>query len=317
MTGRGVRQRHIPVLLEEVLKGLGIREGGVYLDATVGEGGHSLEILRRSARAQVIGIDQDPEALASAEAALGEFGQRVRLCRRNFRYMGEVVQEMGVPAVDGILLDLGVSSLQLDLSERGFSFSQDGPLDMRMDPDGALTAGMIVNSYSEEDLARIISTYGEERLSRRIAQAIAQERSKNPITTTAGLAVIVSRVPGMSRVKSIHPATRTFQALRIEVNDELNALREALVSGIGLLVPGGRMAVISFHSLEDRIVKRTFRRMADPCECPPDFPMCVCGALPMGSVRTRRPIIPGESERRDNPRSRSARLRIFERAPRA
>ena len=307
--------RHVPVLLEEVLDGLRIRQAGVYLDGTIGEAGHSLEILRRAARTQVIGLDRDPEALASAEGVLRDFRGRVHLYRRNFREMAELLEEMKISRIDGVLLDLGVSSLQLGRGERGFSFSQDGPLDMRMDPDSGQTAADIVNTYQEKDLTKVIYRYGEDRLAGRIAKSIVRERSKEPIRTTARLAEIVAAVPGMGRVRNIHPATRTFQALRIEVNDELSAVEEALPMGVNLLVPGGRMVVISFHSLEDRLIKRAFRLMENPCQCPSELPMCVCDAVSMGKVITRRPITPGMEEREANPRSRSAKLRIFARGP--
>ncbi len=313
MTGHGIRQCHVPVLLKEVLEGLQVRQAGLYLDGTVGEGGHALEILRGHPETRVIGLDRDPQALASAGRRLEGFGDRVVLLRRDFRDMGAVAGELGIDGLDGILLDLGVSSLQLDTGERGFSFSFDGPLDMRMDPQASLTAEEVVNTFSEADLKRIISRYGEDRLAGRIARAIVRGRMKEPIKTTGRLARIVSEVPGMGRVRNIHPATRTFQALRIEVNDELGAVQEALPAGVDLLVDGGRMAVISFHSLEDRIVKRTFRKMENPCECPSDLPMCVCGPQSLGRVITRKPVKPGDEEQVANPRSRSARLRIFER----
>lgn len=307
--------RHVPVMLEEVMDGLGIRQGGVYLDGTLGEGGHAHEILSRCQGTRVLGLDRDPDAIGSARRRLAVFKGRIRFFLRDYRELDEVLEEAGEPLVDGILLDLGVSSLQLGTAHRGFSFLLDGPLDMRMDPTRGQTAADLVNKLAPGELASILAEYGEERLAKKIAAAVVRERSRSPILTTLRLAEIVSGVPGMGRVKGVHPATRTFQALRIAVNDELDGLKKALTSGVGRLREGGRMAVISFHSLEDRMVKRAFRVFEDPCTCPKELPVCICGALPLGRSVTRRAVRPGEAEVRANPRARSARLRVFERGP--
>lgn len=314
MTGSEAIQRHVPVLLEEVLKGLVIRQGGVYLDATIGWGGHSLQILQRFKGVRVIGLDRDGAALAAAAQRLANYGDRVLLFHRDFRRLDEVLDEAGVGLVDGVLIDLGVSSMQLEDAGRGFSFSQDGPLDMRMDPDSGVAASEIVNTWAQQDLANLFFKYGEERRSRAIAAAIVRERDAAPIKSTLRLAELISSVPGMSRVRNIHPATRTFQALRIEVNDELEAVREVIPVSVGRLVPGGRLAMISFHSLEDRIVKRAFRELENPCRCPKEFPECRCGKASAGKVVTKRPVVPTDGEIIANPRSRSAKLRVFEKS---
>lgn len=305
--------RHVPVLLEEVIDGLNVRQGGVYLDGTLGEGGHASEILARFRDTRVLGGDRDPEAVNSARARLEAFGDRVRFFVRDYRELDRILEEAGEPLVDGILLDLGVSSLQLGTARRGFSFMLDGPLDMRMDQTSGPTAADIVNTLPENELSGVLAEYGEERLARRVAAAIVRERSKSPILTTTRLAQIVAAVPGMGRVREIHPATRTFQALRIAVNEELAGLRQALMLGVDHLRQGGRMAVISFHSLEDRMVKRAFRVFENPCTCPRVLAVCACGSKPLGRVVTRRAVRPGETEIRANPRARSARLRVFER----
>jgi 16S rRNA (cytosine1402-N4)-methyltransferase len=312
MTGIEAACRHVPVLLEETLEGLAIREGGVYLDATLGWGGHALALLQRYRDTRVIGLDRDPLTLKAAGSRLAEYGDRATLINGNFRDLDILLDRARVTEVDGIMVDLGVSSLQLDDQARGFSFSKDGPLDMRMDPASGITAGHILNTWSGEDLARLFSRYGEEKRSRAVASAIVRERETAPIESTRRLAELISTVPGMERVRNIHPATRTFQALRIEVNDELEALRKVIPAGIAILSRGGRMAVISFHSLEDRIVKRGFREMESPCRCPKEFPRCTCGKVSAGKVITRKPIVPGKEEIAANPRSRSAKLRIFE-----
>ncbi|UCG38632.1 MAG: 16S rRNA (cytosine(1402)-N(4))-methyltransferase RsmH [bacterium] len=312
MTGNEAARRHVPVLLEEVLDGLRIRQGGVYLDGTLGGGGHAREILERYAGTRVIGLDRDPEALEEAAGTLAGYGDRALLHRMDFRRMAEAIRASGLQRVDGIILDLGVSSMQLESDRRGFSFTREGPLDMRMDPDQGCPASEIVNSWDREDLARLLTRYGEEKRARSIAAAIVRERATAPITTTGHLARVVTSVPGMNRIRNIHPATRTFQALRIEVNDELGALEEAIPEGVKHLVDGGRMAVISFHSLEDRIVKRSFRRLESPCTCPRELPECRCGKVSEGKVITRKPVVPSAEEVGTNPRSRSARLRIFE-----
>jgi 16S rRNA (cytosine1402-N4)-methyltransferase len=312
LTGNEVYSCHVPVLLEEVLEGLAVRRGGVYLDGTVGLGGHAIAILERYENSRVIGLDRDAEALKIAAARMAQFGSRVALFHTDFRCLVEMLDEAGVERVDGILLDLGVSSLQLEDAGRGFSFSQDGPLDMRMDTDHGVAASQIINTWSRDDLANLFFTYGEEKRSRAIASAIVRDRDKAPIEGTLHLAELIRRVPGMGKVRNIHPATRTFQALRIEVNDELEALKQAIPAGVERLVPGGRFGIISFHSLEDRIVKRAFRELQSPCECPKEFPECRCGKVSAGRVITRRPVIPGKDEVAANPRSRSAKLRVFE-----
>ena len=312
MAGYEAGQGHIPVLLEELLRELRIREGAVYLDGTVGEGGHSAAILTRFAGTRIIGLDRDSEILELAGKKLREFGGRVQLRQADFRNAGAELEKAGVGMVDGIILDLGVSSRQLESGRRGFSFQHDGPLDMRMDLSGSLTAEDVVNEYSSADLKKILSRYGEERQSAGITKAIIRSRQKKRIRSTRELAEIIeTAMRGGNRFR-IHPATRSFQALRIEVNDELRALEDAIPDSVEHLVSGGRMAVVSFHSLEDRIVKRAFRDLENPCRCPSDFPMCVCGEKSKGKVVTRRPIVPGEDEILANPRSRSAKMRIFE-----
>ncbi len=314
MTGSEAVWRHVPVLLEEVLEGLAIRQGGVYLDGTIGWGGHALQILQRYEGTHVIGMDRDGEALEAASRRLADYGDRVRLFHSDFRRLVEVLDEAGIGLVDGVLMDLGVSSMQLEDAGRGFSFSQDGPLDMRMNPESGVTAYEIVNTWDQKDLASLIFKYGEEKRSRSIASAIVRERDAAPITSTLRLAELISAVPGMSRVRNIHPATRTFQALRIEVNDELNAVKQVIPVSVKRLAPGGRLAIISFHSLEDRIVKRSFKELQNPCQCPKEFPECRCGRVSAGRVLTKRPVVPAEGEIRVNPRSRSAKLRVFEKS---
>ena len=313
MTGNGAASRHFPVLLEEVIEGLNVRQGGVYLDGTLGAGGHAEALLSAHPGIRLIGMDRDPAALALAEGRLAAYRDRLTLFHNDFRFLDEVLDEGGVNSVDGIVLDLGVSSMQLDEGERGFSFANDGPLDMRMDPSHGESALTLVNEMDPVELANILYRYGEERRSRAIAKAIVREREVAPIETTGRLANIVAAVPGMGRMRNIHPATRTFQALRIAVNDELAAIEEAVPAGVARLAPGGRMVVISFHSLEDRIVKRGFRELERPCLCPKEMPECRCGLVTSGKVVTRRPIVPTEEEAERNPRSRSAKLRVFER----
>jgi 16S rRNA (cytosine1402-N4)-methyltransferase len=312
LTGSEAIQRHVPVLLEEVLEGLAIRQGGVYLDGTIGWGGHSLQILQRYEGTRVIGLDRDAAALEAASRRLADHADRVMLFHSDFRQLNEVLDEAGFGLVDGILMDLGVSSMQLEDADRGFSFSQDGPLDMRMNPESGVAASEIVNTWSQKDLADLFYKYGEEKRSRSIASAIVRERETAPVVTTLRLAELISSVPGMGRVRNIHPATRTFQALRIEVNDELDAVRQVIPASVQRLTPGGRLAIISFHSLEDRIVKRSFRELENPCRCPKEFPECRCGLVSAGKVVTRRPKVPTEGETMTNPRSRSAKLRVFE-----
>jgi 16S rRNA (cytosine1402-N4)-methyltransferase len=304
---------HEPVLAAEVAGVLVpvLAGGGVLLDATVGLGGHAHRLLLGAPRATLIGIDRDPYALAQARARLAGLGQRVELVRGEFAQLAAVLERLGSAPLRGVLFDLGVSSPQLDRPERGFSFRHDGPLDMRMDPSRQLTAEHVVNHYEEAELARVIARYGEERYARRIARAIVRNR---PILSTGRLAEVVAEViPQPSRRGArIHPARRTFQALRIEVNDELGQLEQALPAALERLEPGGRICVISYHSLEDRIVKRTFARAARGCICPPDLPMCSCGARATLRLLTRRAVRPSEAEVAANPRASAARLRSAE-----
>lgn len=306
---------HKPVLISEVMASLRCRTGGLYLDGTVGGGGHAAEILRRSApEGRLIALDRDADALREAESRLAPFGDRVILRKGNFAAMKNILAAMKIGKLDGILLDLGVSSHQLDTAMRGFSFTLDAPLDMRMDRDQGPSAYDLINTLPKEELEKILRNYGEERMAGRIARAVAERRALSPIRTTADLAGIVARAlprkPGPAR---IHPATRTFQALRIAVNDELASLRQALADGMALLDHGGRFSVISFHSLEDRIVKNAFLAEAKGCICPSDLPLCVCGRKPTMKIVTRKPMVAGEAEVHDNPRARSAKMRVAER----
>ena len=304
---------HVSVLYDEVLTWLQPRSGGLYIDATLGAGGHAVGILIAShPDGRLLGLDADPGAVSFASKILDSFGERVVLRSANFCQIGEVAGALGLEGVDGILMDLGLSSRQLDDAERGFSFSQEGPLDMRMDPDRGQSAADLVNTLSEADLSNLLWKYGEERQSRRIARAIVAER---PLTTTGQLADLVTRVVG--RREKIHPATRTFQALRIAVNEELDALRQALPQARDLLRPGGRLAVIAFHSLEDRLVKQFYRQESRDCVCPPELPVCMCQHQATLRVLTSKPVRPTAGEIARNPRSRSARLRIAERLSQA
>ena len=306
-------REHIPVLYKEVLVGLEPRPGGCYIDATLGAGGHAAGILAASAPdGRLLGLDADPEAVAFAGGQLRHFGERVISQAANFRQIGPVALALGFGQVDGILMDLGISSRQLSSPERGFSFSQDGPLDMRMDPGQGRSAANLVNHLPQAELADLLWRYGEERNSRRIARAIIASR---PVTTTKQLADLVERTVG--RREKIHPATRTFQALRIAVNDELDALNQALVQARDLLRPQGRLAIIAFHSLEDRLVKRFYQQESRDCLCPPEIPVCVCQHRATLRVLTSKPIRPTVDEIARNPRSRSARLRIAERLARS
>ena len=306
---------HISVLLEETIEGLHIRPEGIYVDGTLGGGGHSHEICRRLAgKGRLIGLDQDGEAIAAASQRLKEYEDRVTIIRSNYCNMASELAAAGVEAVDGILLDLGVSSWQLDQAERGFSYREDAPLDMRMDRRESRTAYEVVNTYDEAELCRILWDYGEERFARKIAGNICRKRQEKPVETTGELVEIIrTSIPAKMRATGGHPAKRTFQALRIEVNRELEVLEQSLDGMIGLLKDGGRIAVITFHSLEDRIVKNAFRKNEKPCICPPEFPVCVCGRESMGRVITRKPILPSGEEIERNKRSKSAKLRIFER----
>ncbi len=306
--------KHLPVMPREVVECLGCKSGGIYVDGTVGGGGHAALILAASApEGRVIGIDRDDDALRAAGDFLKDFHDRVTLVKANFRDMGEVLEGLGVKGVDGVLLDLGVSSFQLESPERGFSFRFDSRLDMRMDRSRKTSAYELVNGLPEEDLVRIFREYGEEREARRIARAIVRQREKRAVETTGALAILVAEtIPRRFQARGIHPATRVFQALRIAVNEELESLKGGLSAGFEALVEGGRMAVISFHSLEDRIVKEAFRGYATGCICPPRVPICVCGRKPRARLLKRKPITPSEEEVRSNPRSRSAKLRAVE-----
>ena len=301
---------HRPVLSQEIVRLLGPRPGGVVVDGTVGLGGHAEALLQAESGVTVIGIDRDEEALSHAMRRLAPFKERVRLIHGNYRDCVEILETLGMERIDGFLLDLGLSSLQLDTPDRGFSFRLDGPLDMRMDTTQPVTAAELVNHSSEDELVRILRDYGEERFARRIVRAILAARAKEPIETTGRLAEIVySAIPRKFHPKAIHPATRTFQALRIVVNEELTNLKEGLETGFQACTPGGVIAVISFHSLEDRIVKGFFRYKALSCTCPPDFPICVCDKKVEVEILTKKPIRPSPEEVTKNPRSRSAKLR--------
>ena len=307
--------RHVSVMPGEVLELLAPRPGGIYLDGTVGGGGHAGLILAASAPdGRLIGLDRDPAALAEAARALATFGARVTLCRGSFARLDQQLAGLGIEQVDGILLDLGVSSHQLDTPERGFSFREDGPLDMRMNPDQPLSAAGLLAGADAEELKRIFREYGEERWAGRIAREIVRSRGEAPLATTRQLAELVCRaVPGGHVPQRIHPATRVFQALRIAVNAELDALQAGLVAALNRLRPGGRLVVISFHSLEDRLVKQGFRAAANSCSCPPRLPVCVCGRKAQVKILTTRGVRPAEAETIANPRARSAVLRAVER----
>ncbi len=306
---------HRSVLLKETIDGLHIKPDGMYVDGTLGGGGHSYEICRRLGdKGSIIGIDQDAAAVEAAGIRLKDFGEKVTIVRSNYCEMKSRLQELGIDKVDGIILDLGVSSYQLDTAERGFSYRVDAPLDMRMDTRGKITARDIVNDYEEEELYRVIRDYGEDKFARNIVRHIVTERGKRPIETTGQLTEIVRRaIPMKYQKMSGHPAKRTFQAIRIELNRELEVLRDSLDEMIELLNPGGRLCIITFHSLEDRIVKSAFKKNENPCTCPPDFPVCICGKISKGSIVTKKPILPGKEEMEENSRSKSAKLRIFER----
>lgn len=304
---------HRPVLLAECLEGLCVKPEGIYVDGTLGRAGHAKEVAARLTTGRMIGIDQDQAALDAAPGRFGALMDRVTLVHRNFREIPQVLDELHISGVDGILLDLGVSSPQLDDGSRGFSYMQDAPLDMRMDQTQALTAAEVVNTWPEEELRQILSRYGEERYSPRIAAAICRRRDKAPIRTTLELVdVIRSAMPAQALREKQHPAKRSFQALRIAVNDELGAIADTMETVIPRLNPGGRLCVISFHSLEDRIVKVAMAQAARGCTCPPEFPVCVCGKTPQVRLTPKKPILPSPVELEQNPRARSAKLRICE-----
>ena len=308
--------KHTSVLLEETVDGLNIKPDGIYVDGTLGGGGHAYEVCSRlSSKGRFIGIDQDEAAIEAAGARLRDFGERVTIVRSNYCDMKSQLQNLGIDKVDGIVLDLGVSSYQLDTAERGFSYRVDAPLDMRMDRRQEMTAKDIVNDYSEMDLFRIIRDYGEDKFAKNIAKHIVMEREKGPIETTGQLIEIIKRAIPMKFQKTAgHPAKRTFQAIRIELNRELEVLRDSLDDMIEILNKDGRICIITFHSLEDRIVKGIFKKNENPCTCPSHFPVCVCGNVSKGKVVTRKPILPVEEELEANSRSKSAKLRIFERS---
>ncbi len=305
--------RHVSVLLKECLEGLNIRPDGIYVDGTLGGAGHSGEIVKRLDSGRLIGIDQDEDAIQAATKRLEPWKGQVTVVRSNYEATKHVLEQLQIPAVNGILLDLGVSSYQLDTPERGFSYMADAPLDMRMDNRMEQTAKDIVNGYSENELFRMIRDYGEDSFAKNIAKHIVKERTSRPIETTGQLvAIIQAAIPAKVRFAGGHPAKKTFQAIRIELNRELAVLEGSIGDMIDCLAPGGRLCIITFHSLEDRIVKNAFRQAENPCTCPPNFPVCVCGKKPKGKVITRKPILPSEKEQEENSRARSAKLRIFE-----
>ncbi len=305
---------HKSVLLEEVIANLAVKENGIYVDGTLGGAGHGSAVCSELGKhGRFIGIDQDEDAIAVSRERLAEYGEKVSIVRSNYMRTAEVVHSLGIEKVDGITLDLGVSSFQLDTGERGFSYRMDAPLDMRMDNRAELTAADVVNEYTEQELFHIIRDYGEDKFAKNIAKNIVIERKKEPIRTTGRLAEIVSySIPMKVKKRGGHPAKRTFQAIRIEVNHELEVLENSISEMIDLLNTGGRLCIITFHSLEDRIVKQAFRQAQFPCTCPPDFPVCVCGKKSLGKQITRKPILPSEKEIEENPRSKSAKLRVFE-----
>lgn len=306
--------KHVSVLLNECLDALNIKDDGIYVDCTLGGAGHSSHILQRLSKdGLLVGIDQDTDALKAAGERLKEYENK-KLVHNNFHNIDSILEELEIPKVDGILMDLGVSSYQLDEGERGFSYMKDAPLDMRMNRDREFSAYDVVNSYSMEDLWRIIRDYGEEKFAKRVAEFIVNRREEKLIETTLELVdIIKAAIPAKARREGPHPAKRTFQAIRIEVNGELEILNKAIEDGVNRLNKGGRMAIITFHSLEDRIVKLKFRELANPCTCPKEFPICVCGKKPLVKLISRKAIEPSKEEVEENPRSRSAKLRVIER----
>lgn len=309
-----IRFSHVSVLLRECIEALRIKPNGIYVDCTTGGGGHSLEIAKRlTDGGRLIAIDRDEDALRAAGRRLADFADRVTFVHSNYAMLQSVLADLGVPGVDGVLADLGVSSYQLDTAERGFSYMQDAPLDMRMDREQPLRAYDVVNTYSEEELRRILYDFGEEKFARNIAANIVKKRSEHPIETTLELAKLVkASMPKAAREGGHHPAKRTFQAIRIEVNSELSSIPPALDAAVHALNPEGRIAVITFHSLEDRLVKQKFAALSSGCTCPREFPVCVCGKKPVVRVITKKPVTAGEDELEVNPRSRSAKLRVAE-----
>ena len=307
---------HKSVLLEETIGSLNIKPDGIYVDGTLGGGGHASQVCRRlKDGGRLIGIDQDQDAIEAASGRLSEFGEKVTIVRDNYQKIKQILEGLGIEKADGIYLDLGVSSYQLDTAERGFSYREDAPRDMRMDVRNPVTAADIVNGYEESELYRIIRDYGEEKFAKNIAKHIAKARQEKRIETTGQLTEIIkAAIPMKMRATGGHPAKRTFQAIRIELNRELDVLNDSIDTMIDLLKPGGRLSIITFHSLEDRIVKNRFRENENPCICPPDFPVCVCGRISKGKVITRKPIVPGQKEIEENKRAKSSKLRVFERA---
>lgn len=307
--------KHTSVLLEETIRNLQVKPDGIYIDGTLGGGGHSYHIASRlTGTGRLIGIDQDGEAIRAAEKRLEPFREKVTIVRDNYCNVRNVLQNIGIEKVDGIVLDLGVSSYQLDQAERGFSYQYDASLDMRMDTRQSMSAKEIVNTYSETELYRVIWDYGEEKFAKNIAKHIVLARKDKPLETTGELnEIIKAAIPAKMRKEGGHPSKRTFQAIRIECNRELEVLKNSLDELIEILNPGGRLCIITFHSLEDRIVKLAFRENEDPCICPPEFPVCTCGRVSRGKVITRKPILPSEEEIEENRRAKSAKLRVFER----
>ncbi len=305
--------KHISVLLDECISGLNIKKGGIYVDGTLGGGGHSLHIAQAlDNTGRLIGVDQDENAIEAAGKRLAAFNN-ITYIHKNFSQIEEIAEELGIGGIDGILLDLGVSSYQLDEAERGFSYQHNAVLDMRMDVRKSLSAYSVVNTYPQDELYRIIRDYGEEKWAKRIAEFIVKQREEKPIETTFDLVSVIKKaVPKGARADGPHPAKRTFQAIRIEVNGELEILENTVKKMAELLNPGGRLCIITFHSLEDRIIKNTFRQLENPCTCPREFPVCVCGKKPVVKIITRKPILPGEEELAQNNRSHSAKLRIAE-----
>ncbi|MBC8580297.1 16S rRNA (cytosine(1402)-N(4))-methyltransferase RsmH [Zhenhengia yiwuensis] len=306
--------KHVSVLLEECIEGLAIKPDGTYADGTLGGAGHAKEVCKRlSKKGHFIGIDQDTNALKVSKERLAEVAPEVTLVHNNFSNVGEILKEYAAEGVDGMLIDLGVSSHQLDEPSRGFSYMHDAPLDMRMNQEATFSAYDVVNEYSEEELFRVIKSYGEEKWAKRIATFIVESRATKPVETTYELVEIIkSAIPYKARKEGPHPAKRTFQAIRIEVNKELDIIRPTILDAVPYLKKGGRLCIITFHSIEDRIVKHTFRELEDPCTCPKNIPVCVCGNSPQVKVVTRKPILPSKEELEFNPRARSAKLRIIE-----
>ncbi|MDW7660433.1 MAG: 16S rRNA (cytosine(1402)-N(4))-methyltransferase RsmH [Bacillota bacterium] len=304
---------HVSILLKECMEGLDIKPDGIYVDGTLGGGGHTFKLIQFLSGGKVIGIDQDQDALEAATKRLAIFGEKFIPVHSNFSNIIEVLKELDINKIDGFLLDLGVSSYQLDEAERGFSYMNDGQLDMRMNQEDEFSAYDVVNTYSEDELTRIIREYGEENWANRIAKFIVEARSEKPLETTYELVdVIKNAIPASARKDGPHPAKRTFQAIRIEVNNELKIIEKTIEDAVSVMNKGGRVAIITFHSLEDRIVKNTFKRLAQGCICPPEFPVCICNNKPKVKIISRKPILPSEREISENPRARSAKLRIAE-----